>query len=103
MMRTNSVAVKMADKHELVPTALKPPKEFRETVKIGSASSWDKITLQLFHVAFDRNRFSSLRDFIDSTYFQSPTDDQDYRHRNTYIIITHDRLRVYFACLRRCR
>src|SRR5947207_7564861 len=93
----------MANKHETAPTAPKPPKEFRETVKIGSASSWDKVTLKLFHVAFDRNRFSNLRDFIDSTYFQPPTDDQDYRRRNTYFIVTHGRLREYSECLRRHR
>src|SRR5438045_9573914 len=93
----------MADKHESAPTALKSPKEFRETVKIRSASSWNKVTLKLFHVAFDRNRFSDLREFVDSTYFLPPADDQDYCRRNTYVIATHVRLREYFERFRRHR
>jgi hypothetical protein len=70
----------MADKHETAPTAMKPPKEFRETIKIGSASSWDKDILSLFHVSFDRTEHSDLRDFLDAKYFQAPSmDDESYR------------------------
>src|SRR6202035_4791335 len=69
------LAAQMADKHEAAPTAMKPPKAYRETVKIGSASSWNKITLALFHVAFDRNTVSDLRDVVDPKYFQTPTVD----------------------------
>jgi hypothetical protein len=69
----------MANKHEAAPSALKPPKEFRETVKIGSASSWDKNILSLFHVSFDRSKFYNLQDFLDAKYFQPPSvDDESY-------------------------
>ena len=51
-----TVALQMANKHETAPTAVKPPGEFRETIKIGSASSWDKVTLDLFHVNFNNVR-----------------------------------------------
>lgn len=50
--------MQMADKHEAAPTAVKPPKEFRETVKIGSASSWDKNIVSLFHVLEVREAFA---------------------------------------------
>ena len=63
----------MSGKHEVAPTALNPRKEFRETVKIGSASAWDKNILSLFHVRFDRNSFADLRGFIDSKYFEPPS------------------------------
>ena len=66
----------MAGEHDL-RTAPKPPKEFRETVKIGSASSWDKNILTLFHVMFDRTEFSDLRDFLDARYFRTPDEDEE--------------------------
>jgi hypothetical protein len=72
----------MADKHETEPTALKLPKEFRETVKLGSASSWDKNILSLFHVGFDRHVFSDLRHFLNGRYFQPHSDDEKYVKRN---------------------
>lgn len=72
--------MQMADKHEAVPTAMKPPKEFRETVRIGSASSWDKNILSLFHVSFDRTELSDLRDFLDLRHFQPPSiEDETYK------------------------
>jgi hypothetical protein len=71
-----TIAAQMADKHEIEPTAMKPPKEFRETVKIGSASSWDKNILSLFHVGFDRNTFADLENVIDSKYFRPPSTDE---------------------------
>jgi hypothetical protein len=69
----------MADKHEAEPTAMKPPSEFRETVKIGSASSWDKVTLELFHVAFKKTRYTELRGskFIDERYFEAPSENEE--------------------------
>ena len=93
------VEVRMADKHETAPTARKAPREFRETVKIGSASSWNKVTLTLFHVAFDRKNFSNLRDFLDLEYFECPTSDQDYCRRNLSCFVTDDRLRKPYAGL----
>jgi hypothetical protein len=36
------VALRMAEQREAMPSAIKPSKEFRQTVRIGSASSWDK-------------------------------------------------------------
>jgi hypothetical protein len=70
------LAVQMAEKHEAAPTAMKPPKAYRETVKIGPTSSWNKITLVLIHVVFDRNEISDLQDFVDAKYFQTPAIDE---------------------------
>lgn len=75
--------MQMADKHDAAPTAVKPPKEFRETVKIGSASSWDKNIVSLFHVSFDRAELSNLRNFLDVKHFQLPSID-DETHKSTF-------------------
>jgi hypothetical protein len=68
----------MADKHGVAPTAKKPPGEFRETIKLGSASAWDKVTLKLFHVVFNKNRYSELQgsNYIDKRYFETPADSE---------------------------
>jgi hypothetical protein len=68
----------MANKHEEEPTALKPPSEFRETVKIGSASSWDKVTLELFHVAFKKTQYTELRGskYLHERYFEAPPENE---------------------------
>jgi hypothetical protein len=68
----------MANKHEAEPTAMKPPGEFRETVKVGSASSWDKVTLELFHVMFKKTDYTELRGskYIDARYFKSPPENE---------------------------
>ena len=71
---------------------MKTVKEFRETVKIGSASSWDKVTLGLFHAVFDRNDCSNLNDFLDPRYFEPPIDDESYRKRNLPRFVTDYRL-----------
>ena len=44
----------MAEEHENRPS-LKKEKKYRQVVKLGSASSWDKFNLDLFHV--DTNAF----------------------------------------------
>ena len=67
----------MAEKHEVAPTALMAPREFRETVKIGSASSWDKNILTLFHVSFERKSFADLEEFVDRRFFAPPDDDEE--------------------------
>src|SRR6202035_826447 len=69
----------MASKHETAPTALKPPGEFRETIKIGSASSWDKVTLELFHVTFNKSVYTQLRGSkcINQNYFEAPSEDEE--------------------------
>jgi hypothetical protein len=67
----------MAEKHEVAPTALTGPRSFRETVKIGSASSWDKNILALFHVSFERKSFTDLEEFVDRQYFGPPDDDEE--------------------------
>lgn len=56
---------------------MQPPKVFRQTVKIGSASSWDKNILTLFHVKFDSTDLSDLHDFLDAKYFQPPPPDEE--------------------------
>jgi hypothetical protein len=67
----------MSQKHEAVPTALKPTKEFRETVNIGSLNSWEKVSLTAFHVSFNRETPSELNGFIDPKYYDHPTKDED--------------------------
>lgn len=67
----------MSERHEVAPTALKSKKEFRETIKIGSASAWDKNILSLFHVGFDRKSYADLGGFIDSKYFETPSTEEN--------------------------
>jgi hypothetical protein len=76
------LAVQLSQKHEAAPTALKPTKEFRETVKVGSMNSWDKVTLTAFHVGFNHETPSELRGFIDPRYFDHPTKDEDFHDGN---------------------
>jgi hypothetical protein len=71
------IVLQMEDKREAAPSAMKPPKEFRQTVKIGSASSWDKDILSLFHVSFDRMTSSDLAHFLNPQYFRPPEADDD--------------------------
>jgi hypothetical protein len=71
------VALRMAEQREAMPSAIKPSKEFRQTVRIGSASSWDKNILSLFHVAFDQATTSDIQLFLDPKYFQPPAADED--------------------------
>jgi hypothetical protein len=61
---------------------LKPTKEFRETVKVGSTNSWDKVTLTAFHVGFNHETPSELRGFIHPRYFDHPTKDEDFYDGN---------------------
>ena len=67
----------MAEKYEATSSALTAPREFRETVKIGSASSWDKNILALFYVSFERKSFAYLEEFVDRRYFEPPNDDEE--------------------------
>ena len=68
----------MAEKHEAAPSAMKPSsQEFRQTIKLGSASSWDKNILSLFHVDFDQSKHSPLEHVINAKYLQPPTPGED--------------------------
>jgi hypothetical protein len=89
-----TVVLQMANKHETAPSIIKPPGEFRETVKIGSASSWDKVTLDLFHVDFNKTDTSDLRgsNFIDKRYFDLPTEDEQCYAGNLFRSSANDRL-----------
>jgi hypothetical protein len=44
-----NLALKMAEEHENRPS-LQKEKKYQQVVKLGSASSWDKFNLDLFHV-----------------------------------------------------
>lgn len=76
-----SLAISRMEKHEVAPTRLAITKGYRETVKIGSASSWDKDILNLFHVKCERNSFADLREIVDARYFEPPDDDEEARSR----------------------
>jgi hypothetical protein len=68
----------MVNKYEIVSSVIKSSGEFRETVKIGSINSWDKIILDLFHIDFNKTDTSNLRDsnFIDKRYFDLSIEDE---------------------------
>jgi hypothetical protein len=91
------LAVQMADKHEAATTAMKPPKAYGETVKIGSTSSWNKITLALFHVAFDRNHF------VGAKYFQTPAINEECYDGNLLGKGAKRRLRQNHTSVRGCK
>jgi hypothetical protein len=86
------VAAQISDKHEAAPTAKKPPKEFRETIVIGSASSWNKITLTLFHVAFYQDAYSDLRGFLDPKYYDPPSNGEQCHEGSPIVHRTDYRL-----------
>jgi hypothetical protein len=89
----------MAQKHEVAPTASTVPKEFRETVKIGSASSWDKNILSLFHVGFERDDFADLKKFVDARYFDPPTDDEETRQSIRFLRASNGSVQPYFGSI----
>jgi hypothetical protein len=88
----------MTEKHETAPTRQAISKTFRETIKIGSASSWDKNILNLFHVKYEKDSFADLRDVVDPRYFESP-DDEEARNRISSHCSSDVSLRGYVECV----
>jgi hypothetical protein len=54
----------MEDEREDKPN-LQQPKKYRQVVKLGSASEWDKINLDRFRVDYDKNAYDQLPDEVD--------------------------------------
>src|SRR5271169_2833580 len=54
-----SLAVKMSQKHELMPST-QNRKEYRKTIVVGSASSWATFELDWFRVTFDKMKHDIL-------------------------------------------
>jgi hypothetical protein len=67
-LSTNFTALSLAEKHETRPSALKMNK-YKETAMLGSASSWDKVTLSAFGVDFKSTEITSLDNLIDSHWY----------------------------------
>jgi hypothetical protein len=97
-----TLAALMTEKHETAPTRLAVNKTFRETIKIGSASSWDKNVLNLFHVKFEKDSFADLREIVDSRYFEPPDGDEEARNRINFQCSSDVSLRGYVKCFRGC-
>lgn len=57
----------MAKKRETCPSP-RTQTEFRETIEIGSASSWRKFNLELFGVEYKRHEYDSLPDEAQEYY-----------------------------------
>ena len=53
-------------------------------MKIGSASSWNKVTLTLFHVGLYRNKFSDLQGFLGAKCLQPPTRHEACHEGNSF-------------------
>jgi len=82
-----TIALQVADKHEAEPSVVKPSDHFNQTIKLGSASSWNRNILSLFHVGFDQSEFSSLDKILDAKYLKPPEKHEDcYEGINTYSI-----------------
>jgi hypothetical protein len=57
-------ALKMAEERG-DKLSLPKKKTYRQVVKLGSASAWDKFTLDLFRVDFDKNAYDQLPHEVD--------------------------------------
>ena len=53
------LAIRMSQKHELMPSTLKT-KQYRKSIVIGSASSWAEFELDWFRVTFDQMKHDNL-------------------------------------------
>lgn len=65
-------ALLLAEKHESNPSTLKMS-EFSETLDLKSASGWDKFSLALCGVEFDRSTYTELRSLIKDPRWYDPT------------------------------
>jgi hypothetical protein len=94
----------MADKHEVAPTAKKPPGEFRETIKLGSASAWDKVTLELFRVVFNKTEYTELQgsNYVDKRYFETPAEGEECYDGGSISYQFNGRLYRNHAVIRGC-
>ena len=66
------IALLLAEKHESNPSTLKMS-EFSETLDLKSASSWNKFSLALCGVEFDRTTYTELRTLIKDPRWYDPT------------------------------
>ena len=60
------LALKMAEDHENRPR-LNATKQYRQVVRLGSASAWDKFYLDLFQVDYDKNLYDQLPPEVDES------------------------------------
>ena len=67
----------MAAKQESRPDDPKKEKKYRETVDLESASGWKKWNLDVFHVTFDRQHYTDLREELGVKYNPQPDPEFD--------------------------
>jgi hypothetical protein len=60
-----NLALKMAKEHENRLSLKRKTMMYRQVVKMGSASSWDKFNLDLFQVDYDKNAYDQLPHDVD--------------------------------------
>ena len=65
---TDVAALSLARKHEESPSTLKMSR-YRETLEVGSASSWNKITLTNFGADFNKQEHTPLNTIISDPKF----------------------------------
>lgn len=71
---------------------------FAETLEVGSASGWNKVTLQAFGVDFHKENHTPLNAFItDPKWYDQYTENEDFANRNLILrLITNEQ---YFRTL----
>jgi hypothetical protein len=71
---------------------------FAETLEVGSASGWNKITLQAFGVEFHKEDHTPLNAFItDQKWYDQYTENEDFVNRN--LILRFISNKQYFRTL----
>jgi hypothetical protein len=68
LLSTNFAALSLSIKHEESPSTLKMSR-YRETLEVGSASSWNKVTLTNFGADFKRQEHTPLNSVITDPKF----------------------------------
>jgi hypothetical protein len=78
---TDFKALSLADKHETRPSTLKMS-SFTETLEVGSASGWNKVTLTRFGATFQIQEHSKLNTIITNPkFFEENTENTEFASR----------------------
>ena len=78
---TNVTALSLAEKHETRPSTLKMS-SFTETLQVGSASGWNKVTLAKFGATFKMQEHINLNTIVtNASFFDENTEDTEFALR----------------------
>ena len=80
---TDLIALSLAEKHETRPSTRKMS-SFAETIEVGSASSWNKVTLTKFGAKFKRDEITPLNTVItDPKFYDENNENSEFASRTS--------------------